>query len=170
MWRYRGQERPPFATDPRDQEESVWDYPRPPALDACDRRVTVHAGPALLAESSRVIRVLETASPPGIYLPPDAVQQSKLRLLPGNSYCEWKGRASYWALHADDTQQAVAWSYAQPTPPFAAIAGWFSFYPGRLRCRLNGAEVAPQEGGFYGGWITPEIVGPCKGGPGTSGW
>ena len=35
---------------------------------------------------------------------------------------------------------------------------------------LDGERVVPQPGGFYGGWMTSEIVGPVKGGPGTWGW
>ena len=37
-------------------------------------------------------------------------------------------------------------------------------------CFVDGDRVEPQEGGFYGGWVTPDIVGPIKGGPGTQGW
>jgi hypothetical protein len=46
-----------------------------------------------------------------------------------------------------------------------------AFYPGRVdRCFLDEEAVQPQEGNFYGGWVTAEIVGPFKGGEGTSGW
>jgi len=37
-------------------------------------------------------------------------------------------------------------------------------------CYVNGEKVQAQEGDFYGGWITSEIVGPFKGGSGTFGW
>ena len=37
-------------------------------------------------------------------------------------------------------------------------------------CFVNGERVKPQEGDFYGGWITSDIVGPFKGGAGTWGW
>jgi hypothetical protein len=37
-------------------------------------------------------------------------------------------------------------------------------------CLVDGDRVRPQEGGFYGGWITDEVVGPFKGAPGTLGW
>jgi len=45
-----------------------------------------------------------------------------------------------------------------------------SFYPGRIACYIDGVRVQAQPGGFYGGWITPEVVGPFKGGAGTAGW
>ena len=88
----------------------------------------------------------------------------------GSSFCEWKGRASYWALANDPGGEPVAWTYAQPTAAFAAIAGAFAFYPGRVACFVNGERVRPQPGYFYGGWITDDIAGPVKGEPGTGHW
>ncbi|MCZ7617696.1 MAG: hypothetical protein M5U32_05090 [Myxococcota bacterium] len=35
---------------------------------------------------------------------------------------------------------------------------------------VAGERVTPQPGGFYAGWVTREIVGPCKGEPGSEGW
>jgi hypothetical protein len=88
--------------------------------------------------------------------------------VPGSSHCEWKGAAEYVAVAG--TSAPVGWRYPDPYAEFADYAGWVSFYPGRLRCTVDGEVVRPQEGGFYGGWITDEIVGPFKGDPGTSGW
>ena len=66
---------------------------------------------------------------------------------------------------------AAAWSYESPSPGFESIAGYISVYPGRVdACYLGDERVRPQEGGFSGGWITDEIVGPFKGAPGTWGW
>jgi hypothetical protein len=64
----------------------------------------------------------------------------------------------------------VAWSYEDPYREFAAIGSHLAFYPARLDCFVDGSRVRPQAGGFYGGWVTPEIVGPFKGDPGTGGW
>ena len=62
--------------------------------------------------------------------------------------------------------EGAIWSYEAPTERFAALAGWFALYPGRMdRCQVNGEDVQPQQGGFYGGWITPDLVGPFKGDP-----
>ena len=169
MWKHRGQRRPEFAETPGPEQESVWDYPRPPKLDPARGLVEVFDGETLLARSGKALRVLETASPPTVYLRPDAVQQDLLVSVRQSSFCEWKGAASYWALaHAPD--QAVGWSYLQPGPRFREIAGWFSFYPARLRCVLDGERVRPQGGGFYGGWVTDAVVGPWKGEAGTGGW
>ncbi len=172
MWQNRGRSRPAFAIAPRADQESVWDYPRPPALVADTRLVRISAGSQLIAETRRALRVLETASPPTFYLPPDDVRVDCLLAASGSSHCEWKGRAAYWSVRAKDEMllERAAWSYPEPTAEFMAIAGWFSFYPAMLVCEVDGERVLPQPGGFYGGWLTREIVGPVKGEPGTGGW
>ena len=170
MWKYTGQERPSFADKPGPGEESVWDYPRPPALVGSDADVEVYCGPQRLAASTDSLRVLETASPPTSYLPSRDVDWTLLVHTTGSSYCEWKGVASYWALASDPAAGAVAWSYENPSDRFAAIDGCISFYPGRVDCYVDSERVQPQAGGFYGGWVTQDIIGPFKGEPGTGHW
>ncbi len=168
MWSYTGGGRPPFAVAPDPGQESVWDYPRPPRIVADARRVVVRAGERLLADTVRAHRVLETASPPTFYLPPEDVAMTHLVPVAQRTRCEWKGTARYFALAGCD--EAVAWCYPAPTDAFASLAGHVAFYPGRVACTVDGQPVRSQPGGFYGGWITDEIVGPWKGEPGTGGW
>ena len=101
-------------------------------------------------------------------LPPESVAPGRLVLVPGTSHCEWKGKAEYLAI--EGTNEPVGWRYPDPYAEFADQAGWVSFYPGRVDCTVDGEAVRPQVGGFYGGWITDDVVGPFKGEPGTSGW
>ena len=154
------------------KKESVWDYPRPPRMEPCARRARVVFGGETIADSTRAVRVLETSHPPAIYFPPEDVRREFLQAAPGRSFCEWKGAASYWTLAAGNKTAAnAAWSYERPTPAFAAIAGYLAFYPSRAEaCYLDEERVTPQPGDFYGGWITAEIEGPFKGGPGSAGW
>jgi uncharacterized protein (DUF427 family) len=115
--------------------------------------------------------VLETAHPPSFYLPWDDVQQHLLQPAPGSSLCEWKGPARYWTLvHGERRLPGVAWSYPQPMAGAEALATCVAFYPAQLECTVDGARVRAQPGGFYGGWITPELAGPFKGEPGSEGW
>lgn len=166
MWRWTGAQRPQFAVAPADGEESVWDYPRPPRVVRDDRHVIVRAGDLVLADTHKSLRVLETASPPTFYLPLGDVRSDLLQPAPGASWCEWKGRARYWSAGA----APIAWSYDDPLPGFEALVDHIGFYPGRAACFVDGVRVAAQPGGFYAGWITPEIVGPWKGDGGTEGW
>jgi uncharacterized protein (DUF427 family) len=171
QWRWQGRERPPFAAVPQAGQESVWDYPRPPAIVADSREVTIHWGGLEVARTRRAVRVLETSHPPSFYLPRADVRGEFLVAAGGSSFCEWKGPASYWSLIDGDRQlPRVAWSYPKPLPGAEAIADCVAFYPTELDCRVDGARVRPQPGGFYGGWITPELVGPFKGERGSEGW
>ncbi len=151
--------------------ESVWDYPRPPKVEPDERRVIVKAADRTLADTTRAVRVLETSHPPVFYLPDTDVDFTLLVPSPHTTFCEYKGRAVYWDVQAGADRIAQAgWSYPDPSPGFEMIKDWIAFYPSRVQCTVDGETVRPQEGGFYGGWITAEIVGPFKGAPGTSGW
>ncbi len=170
-WAHTGATRPPFAQEPGPGQESVWDYPRPPIVVPDSREVLIRTGDQTVALSTRAVRVLETASAPTFYLPPDDVEEALLIPMSGHSFCEWKGPARYFAL-ADAAERGVpvAWIYPEPFPEFETLAGWYAFYPDRVACFVAGERVLPQAGGFYGGWVTNDVVGPFKGEPGTSGW
>lgn len=171
MWRYHGQQRPPFAVEPVPGQESVWDYPRPPRLVADKRHVVVRYRDELIADSSRTMRVLETASPPTFYIPPDDVRMELLVRGSGASLCEWKGVATYWSVQLPAALlKNVGWNYQAPRSEFADIADYISFYPARVECYVDDERVQPQPGEFYGGWVTHEVVGPVKGEAGSAGW
>ncbi len=152
-------------------QESVWDYPRPPRVEQSGRHVVVQLGDVVLADTRRAWRVMETSHAPSWYLPPDDIAMQHLRQAPGRSMCEWKGQADYLDVAVDEiVVPRVAWRYRNPVPAFAPIAGYIAFYPGAVECTVDGQAAVPQPGGFYGGWITPDVVGPFKGGEGTLGW
>jgi uncharacterized protein (DUF427 family) len=150
----------------------VWDYPRPPRVEPVPERIRVVAGGIVVADSTRALRVLETAGPPVYYLPPDDVRMDFLRATEHSSVCEWKGRARYHALVLVDREVVnIAWSYPEPNPGYEAIRDHLAFYAWQVDEAWVGDERAtPQPGRFYGGWITSRIVGPFKGGPGSFGW
>lgn len=154
-------------------QESVWDYPRPPRLERNRRRLVIVLGGRIIADTRGGYRVLETSHPPGYYLPPEDIAPGALRSAAGGgSFCEWKGEAVYWDVHGGDAVAGrSAWSYPSPTAAFAPLAGHVAFYAGPMdRCEVDGEVVMPQPGGFYGGWITSDVVGPFKGVPGSRGW
>ncbi len=149
----------------------MWDYPRPPRLAPDSREVVVRWGSVEVARTRQSIRVLETAHPPSFYLPWGDVARHLFHEAPGSSLCEWKGPARYWSL-IDGPRRlpSVAWSYPRPLAGAESLADCVALYAGSLDCRVDGAPVTPQPGGFYGGWITPELCGPFKGEPGSGGW
>lgn len=154
-------------------QESVWDYPRPPKLEAFSGSIRmIHQG-IVLVETNRSMRVLETSHPPVYYIPPSDVQMDYFLPNPSrSSFCEWKGMAKYYDLNWEGKRiPQVAWYYPNPSKNFMALADHLAFYPSRFDgCYVNDEQVQAQEGDFYGGWITSNIVGPFKGASGTWGW
>ena len=151
--------------EPGPGQESVWDYPRPPRLEKTTRRISITFNEVVIVDTRRAWRVLETSHPPVYYVPRDDIRHECLIENPRTSYCEWKGLARYLDVRVGDrTAEASAWYYPEPTASFEPIRDHVAFYPARMdACRVDDEEVAPQPGGFYGGWITSEIVGPFKG-------
>ena len=162
----------PKRTEPAAGQESVWDYPRPPRLEKVNERLRVVFNGNTIADTTGGYRVLETSHPPVYYIPPADIAQQYMLTAPGSSWCEFKGHAKYWSLDVDGRRVANAgWSYPTPSPAFTDIAGYLAFYASRVdECWVGEERVQPQQGDFYGGWITSRIVGPFKGGAGTRGW
>jgi uncharacterized protein (DUF427 family) len=168
----------PVPVKPKEGQESVWDYPRPPRLEPCHQRIEITSAGVKIVNSSRSFRVLETSHPPVYYIPPEDIKLEFLRPTgDSRSVCEWKGEASYYDLRIGDrVVSQVAWFYPNPSRSFSEIRNHVAFYAARVvllegdGCFVDGEAVTPQPGGFYGGWITSNVVGPFKGEPGTMGW
>ena len=162
----------PTPEVPGPGQESVWDYPRPPALVASTERVEVYLAGERIADTTQALRVLETSQAPAYYLPVTDVVDGVLRPGGRDSWCEWKGRATYFDVTVGDIAVPDgAWAYPNPTTAYAALRDHVAFYPQLMeRCVVDGEEVRANEGGFYGGWVTSRVVGPFKGGTGSLGW
>jgi uncharacterized protein (DUF427 family) len=162
----------PRRIEPGLGQESVWDYPRPPRLEPVAKRLRVVVAGHIVAETTRGHRVLETSHPPVYYFPLADVDAGSLRAVAGTTGCEWKGTARYFDVVVGDViRRRAAWAYPKPTAGMEPIRDAVAFYAALAdECTVDGQVVTPQPGGFYGGWITAEIVGPFKGGMGSSGW
>lgn len=171
-WLAPGHPRPASIEVPGPGQESVWDYPRPARLTSCPHPVRVELGGEVIAQTTTALRVLETSHPPTYYIPPGDVRWELLRRAPGRSLCEWKGEAAYWTIEAGGRQaERAAWSYPDPFEECAALRDHVAFYCAAMdACWVAEHRARPQPGGFYGGWVTDLVVGPFKGGPGSSGW
>jgi uncharacterized protein (DUF427 family) len=153
--------------------ENVWDFPRPPRVEPSPRRARVELGGVTVADSARALRVLETSHPPALYLPPQDVDPTCLRpAVARATVCEFKGVATYLdVVTGDRVERAAAWTYRDPVAAYAALRDHIAFYPLRMdACWLDAERARGQAGDFYGGWITDDVAGPFKGGPGTAGW
>jgi uncharacterized protein (DUF427 family) len=151
--------------------ENVQSYPRPPALEPVPHRLLIVLGGAVVADTTRALRVLETHHAPTYYLPAGDIR-AILRPAPGSSFCEWKGVARYFdVLSGPATAIRAAWAYDSPSPRFAALSGHAAFYAAQMdEAWIGETRVTPQPGDFYGGWVTPNLEGRIKGAPGTGHW
>ena len=159
---------PPSRVAPGPGQESVWDYPRPPRIEPTERRIRIELGGVTIVDTRRAVRVLETSHPPVYYVPFEDVQGGVLAPSARRTHCEWKGAARYFAVSAGGrVEEDAAWGYDEGGP----LAGHVAFYPRRMdACFVDDDRATPQPGDLYGGWITRDVVGPFKGGPGTMGW
>jgi len=162
----------PVPDTPAPGQESVWSYPRPAIAQPCTRHIRIEHRGRVIADTRASVRTLETSHPPSYYLPPSDLLMTVLRPSARGSFCEWKGQAVYYDLVIGDAViEDVAWSYPAPTPAFESLRDHVAFYPGPLdACTVDGVPVVAQAGGFYGGWITPDLAGPFKGVPGSRFW
>lgn len=157
-------------------QESVWDYPRPPRVESSDAEVEIVLGGVSIARTRSALRVLETSHPPAFYLPVEAFVAGALVPTTGSTWCEFKGAATYFDIVAAGSATPVTaaragWTYPHPSPGFESLVDHVAVMPGAMdRCTVDGEVVVPQEGGFYGGWVTSRVAGPFKGAPGTRGW
>jgi uncharacterized protein (DUF427 family) len=171
-WRRATRQRPAHIEPAGPGRESVWDYPRPPRIEAVALAVRVEFGGCVVAASERALRVVETASPPTYYVPPADVDPARVARAAGTTLCEWKGLACYFTLCVGGREAPdAAWSYPDPLAPFEPLRDHLAFFPGRVdACFVGDERVRPQPGGYYGGWITANLTGPFKGEPGSEGW
>lgn len=153
-------------------KESVWDYPRPPRVEPVSAHILVEHNGVTVVSTIDAVRVLETSHPPTYYLPIADFTEGVLVAVSGNSFCEFKGMASYFDLVvAGERISRGAWTYENPSKGFETLAGKVALYASNVdHCQVGDEVVIPQDGDFYGGWITSNLEGPFKGAPGTLGW
>lgn len=171
-WRSFPRERPDYIERAGPGQESVWDYPRPPRVEQMNKAIQVEFGGQIIANSTNTLRVIETSGPPVYYIPPEDVRIDLLAPSKKTTLCEWKGVSRYWHVVVGELQaRNAAWAYPDPWNGYEKIRSYLAFNAGLMdACFVDGEKVIPQPGHYYGGWITSDIVGPFKGGPGTERW
>lgn len=158
--------------EPGPGQRSVWEFPRPPAVEADERLVEVILGGEVVCRTRDSLLVLETSHPPTWYLLMADFAPGALRPTSGASVCEFKGAAEYFDIVAGGTvAPRAAWGYPEPWAGYAPLRGRVALYAALMdEVLVAGRPVEPQPGGFYGGWVTPDVVGPFKGVPGSDWW
>lgn len=153
-------------------QESVWDYPRPPRVEDVAKHIKIVFNSELLVDTHHAKRVLETSHPPNYYIPEADIRPGVLIPSAHSTFCEWKGWANYYSVKVGEAEATnAAWYYPNPNAAFVELKGYVGFYPEPMdACYVDKEKVRPQAGTFYAGWITNNIVGPFKGESGTRVW
>ncbi|WP_310778527.1 DUF427 domain-containing protein [Mycobacterium sp. Z3061] len=111
----------------------------PITIEPTQGRVQVHVNGELVADSTAALGLQEASLPLVQYIPLTDVVQERLTRTDTSSYCPFKGEASYYSVttSAGDTVKDVIWTYEQPYPAVAAIAGHVAFYPNKAEITVG---------------------------------
>ena len=148
-------------------QESAWDYPRPPRARAGARSAHGRARRRHPRRHDARVPGARDQPPAQLLLPArrrhaggaDARRRRFVLRVEGP-------RALLHRARRRTRRGGAAWAYATPSPAFAAITDHVAFYAGRMdACFVDGERVAPQPGGFYGGWITAASSARSRAGP-----
>ena len=117
------------------------DAAHPITIRPTGSRVTVRVGGVTVAESDSALSLAEASYPVVQYLPITDVDQSLLRRTESQTYCPYKGDASYYSLQLPDgqTETDLIWTYEQPYPAVSEIAGHVAFYGNRAEITVDPA-------------------------------
>ncbi|WP_207835975.1 DUF427 domain-containing protein [Williamsia soli] len=109
------------------------DETHPITVEASAGQVRVRAGETIVADTAESLTLQESTYPPVAYIPLSAVDPSLLRPSDTETYCPYKGDASYFDLVTPDGVIAdAAWTYAEPYDAVSGIAGHLAFYPNKV--------------------------------------
>ena len=108
-------------------------------ITPASRHLEVTLGGEKLAVSDRPVLLDETGLPTRYYLPPEDVRTELLRPTSSETTCPFKGQASYWSVVlGEEVHDDIVWSYQEPIPQAAGIAGLMCFYTEKVQLTIDG--------------------------------
>ncbi len=111
-----------------------------------DSEVVVRIGNTEIARSQRSVLVEETKHRPVWYMPLEDVNQALISATDTDTYCPFKGHASYWSVHTEDGPVTDAiWAYMDPYDECEPLRGYASFYTNKVDLYVDG-ELANKDG------------------------
>ena len=133
-----------------EEDVEVFVHPRDPhtRVDALasSRHVRIELDGVVVADTHHPTVLFETGLPPRWYIPKHDVRMELLEPTDSATSCPYKGTASYWSVRVGDVvHEDVAWSYPNPLPESAPIAGLVCFYDERVDVTVDGvAQERPK--------------------------
>ena len=126
-------------------EIKVPDSDHPISIARDTIRVAARVGDTIVADTSEALTLREAGYEPVYYIPLSDVLPGTLRASTLNTYCPYKGDASYYdvVLHDGRELQDAVWTYHSPYPAVDAIAGHVAFYPDRVQIEVEMGITQP---------------------------
>jgi uncharacterized protein (DUF427 family) len=117
------------------------DATHPITIRPTGSHVTVRLGGSVVAETDHALSLAEASYPVVQYIPLEDVDKSLLERTTTQTYCPYKGDASYYTVQTQDgrTEADVIWTYEHPYPSVAEIAGHVAFYGNRAEITIDPA-------------------------------
>jgi len=109
----------------------------PITIEPTSTHVVVRLGDLIVADSRNALTLREAAYPPVQYIPRADVDMSLLEASAHQTYCPYKGDASYLSVRGDELHANSIWSYERPYDAVAEIAGHLAFYPDRFTIAID---------------------------------
>ena len=111
----------------------------PITIEPTNGRVRVRVNGEIVADTDAALELRESTYPAVQYIPIGDVVQDVLTRTNTSSYCPFKGEASYYSVTtaSGETVDDVIWTYEDPYPAVAAIAGHVAFYPDKAEISVD---------------------------------
>jgi uncharacterized protein (DUF427 family) len=110
----------------------------PITISPTGARVVVRVNGEVVADTRDALQLQESTYAAVQYIPFKDVVHELLTRTDTSTYCPYKGDAGYYSVTAaGETVDDVIWTYEQPYPAVAAIAGHVAFYPNKAQITVE---------------------------------
>ena len=117
------------------------DATHPITISPTGSRVTVRVGGVTVADTKRALSLAEANYPVAQYIPLEDVDQTLLDRTTTQTYCPYKGDASYWSLKlGDKTYKDFVWAYPRPIAEIPKIENLLCFYNEKVDLFVDGVK------------------------------
>ncbi len=131
----------------------------PIAVAPTDARLRVRFETHVIADSVGTLTLQEAGYPPVHYFPRKDVETGFLSKSDHVTHCPYKGDATHWSMIMNgEVAENIAWSYEDPYPAVADIAGRLAFYPDKVEVyQVDDAELSTRHRrDTVAAWPTPK--------------
>lgn len=134
-------------------------------IRSTSRHLVVRDGDQVIADTRRPLALYESGFAPRWYVPREDIDESALRPVAGQTFCPYKGIASYYDVGDAGSHQRAAWSYVNAWAEVGRVSNLVSFEPDKIDVYLDGKQFHLEPGqtviphGVDRGLDTDEVLG-----------